>query len=280
MRRHEHLRRVSRGFHQSAMARLAAPLGDDELRRSAMVFAPHPDDETLGCGGTILQKRRAGANVRIVFMTDGAASHAHLISRPEMRGVRKREALEAIEALGLEPSQISWLAFPDGELSLWREEAIRRVGRLLERHRPRQIFLPYARGEHSDHVATHVIVYEAISRVGLAATLLEYPVWSWRHWPVVGELGSWRKVRAVLAGCRAAVGGLMFLRELRTSVSIQDVVAQKRAALERHVSQMRRRDGDPCWRTLGDVDEGEFLACFFQDYEYYRRVDLGGASSK
>jgi len=279
MRRQEYLQRVSRGLHRSAMARMATPLVNDELRRSAMVFAPHPDDETLGCGGTILQKRRSGAAMQIVFMTDGAASHAHLISRPEMRLMRQREALEAVEALGLGPAQVSWLDFPDGELRLWREEAITRVSRLLERHRPKQILLPYARGEHSDHVATHSIVYESIGRVGLAATLLEYPVWSWRHWPRAAGSGSWQKVRTVLAGCRATVCGLRFLRELRTSVAIQDVVAQKRVALERHVSQMRRRNGDPSWRTLGDIDQGEFLACFFQDYEYYRRVDPWDASS-
>ncbi|HYI02935.1 PIG-L family deacetylase [Hyalangium sp.] len=217
-----------------------------------MAFAPHPDDETLGCGGAILQKRRSGAEMQIVFMTDGAASHAHLISHAEMRLMRQREALEAVEVLGLGPAHVSWLDFPDGELSLWRAQAVIRVSRLLQRHRPEQIFLPYARGEHSDHVATHSIVYEAIDRVGLAATLLEYPVWSWRHWRTAGR----------------------FLRELRTSVAIHEVLAQKRAALERHVSQVRRRNGDPCWRTLGDIDQGEFLACFFQDYEYYRRVDL------
>ncbi|WP_407659936.1 PIG-L deacetylase family protein [Hyalangium gracile] len=278
MRRQEHLRSVSRSLQRLAMARLATPLDDGELRRSAMVFAPHPDDETLGCGGTILQKRRSGADVRIVFMTDGAASHAHLISRSELRLMRRREALEAVEALGLAPARSSWLDFPDAELSLWRAEAVTRVSRLLEQHRPQQVFLPYARGEHSDHVATHSIVYESIARLGLAATLLEYPVWSWRHWPVAGEGSSWGKARAVLAGCRATVCGVRFLRELRTSVAIQDVVAQKRAALERHVSQMRRRNGAPCWPTLGDVDQGEFLACFFQEYEYYRRVDFRGTA--
>jgi LmbE family N-acetylglucosaminyl deacetylase len=255
------------------MARLATPLGADELGLPAMVFAPHPDDETLGCGGTILQKRRAGATVRIVFMTDGAASNPRLSSRAEMRMTRHGEALEAVEVLGLEPAHVSWLDFPDGELGLWHAEAVGRVSGLLQLHRPEQLFLPYARGEHSDHVATHAIVHEAIGRVGLAATLLEYPVWSWRHWPATGRSGSWRTVRALLAGGRAAAWGSRFLREFRTSVAIQDVLALKRAALERHVSQMRRRNGDPCWRTLGDVDQGEFLACFFQEYEYYRRVD-------
>src|SRR5687768_6580034 len=69
MRRRALLRRASGGLLRSVMERLATPLGEEELGRSAMVFAPHPDDETLGCGGTILQKRRAGASMRIVFMT-------------------------------------------------------------------------------------------------------------------------------------------------------------------------------------------------------------------
>ena len=37
---------------------------------ACIVFAPHQDDETLGSGGTIIQKKRKGADVKIVFMTD------------------------------------------------------------------------------------------------------------------------------------------------------------------------------------------------------------------
>jgi LmbE family N-acetylglucosaminyl deacetylase len=248
---HALLRKVSQGLLQAAMPRLAKPLGEEELRHSAMVFAPHPDDETLGCGGTILQKRRAGAAPRLVFMTDGAASHPRLSSRAEMRVTRRSEALEAVAVLGLEPAQVSWLDFPDGALGQWRAEAVTRVSTLLQLHRPEQLFLPYARSEHGDHVATHSIVHEAVGRAGLRATLLEYPIWSWRHW-------------------RAAV---RFPQELRACVAVQDVLDRKRAALERHVSQMRRREGNPSWSTLGDVDQGAFLACLFQDYEYFRRVD-------
>ncbi len=255
MSRRALLRRASRGLLRSAMERLATPLDEEELGRSAMVFAPHPDDETLGCGGTILQKLRAGASLRIVFMTDGAASHAHLTSPAELRLMRHREALEAAEVLGLAPADVSWLGFPDGALGSWREQAVLRVSELLQRHRPEQLFLPYARGEHSDHVATNAIVHEAVFRAGLAAVLLEYPVWSWRQWP-------------------ATACGVRLFRELRTSVAVQEVLARKRSALERHVSQMRRRDGNPRWGTLGDIDQGEFLASLFQDYEYYRRVDV------
>jgi LmbE family N-acetylglucosaminyl deacetylase len=46
-----------------------------------VVFSPHPDDETLGCGSTIIKKKRLGADVTIVFMTDGSKSHPHFIFR-------------------------------------------------------------------------------------------------------------------------------------------------------------------------------------------------------
>jgi len=46
--------------------------------RSALVLAPHPDDETLGCGATILRKRAAGTPVHVLIVTDGEPT-AHLM---------------------------------------------------------------------------------------------------------------------------------------------------------------------------------------------------------
>ena len=51
----------------------------EELARPAVVLAPHPDDETLGCGGTLIRKARAGAPLKVVLMTDGARSGRGLI---------------------------------------------------------------------------------------------------------------------------------------------------------------------------------------------------------
>ncbi len=54
--------------------------------RSALVFSPHPDDESLGCGGTIIKKKSLGARVKLVHMTDGsAANHDNLISSQELK---------------------------------------------------------------------------------------------------------------------------------------------------------------------------------------------------
>ncbi|WP_375770448.1 PIG-L family deacetylase [Archangium gephyra] len=268
------VRTALRRFNRFALRHLARPLLEVELRRPAMVFAPHPDDETLGCGGTILRKRRTGAAVHLAFLTDGSASHAGLMPRAELTALRVDEALAAAEALGVPAGDVFLLGLPDGALHAHHEEAVARVTALLERHRPEQLFLPSIRAEHPDHVAANAIVHEAVRRWGRVATLFEYPVWLWRHWPAVPLPGTRAQARAVLVSSLRAGFGFRLLSEFRTSVPIRDCVDQKRRALARHASQMRRRDGDPRWWTLDDVSEGEFLDCFFQEQEVFRRIEL------
>src|SRR2546426_12131813 len=43
--------------------------------RRVLVLAPHMDDEVLGCGGTLLQHARVGAQLTIVYLTDGRKGH-------------------------------------------------------------------------------------------------------------------------------------------------------------------------------------------------------------
>ena len=76
------------------MGRAAQQVGPIELEQSALVFSPHPDDESLGCGGTILKKKQAGANVKLVHVSDGGASTT-LIPREELTAMRKKECVDA-----------------------------------------------------------------------------------------------------------------------------------------------------------------------------------------
>jgi LmbE family N-acetylglucosaminyl deacetylase len=94
-----------------------------------LVFAPHPDDESVGAGGIIQQAVGAGKTVRVVFITSGdgypQAMAAHL-KRPvaELRAAdfvnlasaRQLEAVEAASILGLRASDLIFLGYPDGAL--------------------------------------------------------------------------------------------------------------------------------------------------------------------
>jgi LmbE family N-acetylglucosaminyl deacetylase len=97
-----------------------------------MVFAPHPDDETVGVGGLLHRLVREGVPARVVFMTNGDAyvhaveveiDHAHptVADYLALGALRQKEALRATSRLGIAKRDVSFLGFPDGGLAeLWR----------------------------------------------------------------------------------------------------------------------------------------------------------------
>lgn len=254
---------------------LSSPLTEAELDAPGLVFAPHPDDETLGCGGTILLKRSRGADVGVAFLTDGSKSHAALVSPEILADERHLEALEACRRLGVPERAVTWMGFPDGELARHARAAVSRVVELLTERQPHVVFAPLPVNEHPDHVATGRIVRAALRRAPLEApvTLLEYPIWFWHHFPWVslrdGDPGLLEKTRAARFGLRV-------LTHLDVRVDVRAVRREKRAALAAHKSQMERRNGDPRWWTLGDVSGGELLSRLLADAERFRRIRVGG----
>lgn len=96
-----------------------------------LVFAPHSDDETLGCGGMLATSVENGAQVRVVLVTNGdgfriAVGRAYKTLRvTPMRCIefaykRQKETLRALGALGVTQRQVTFLGYPDrGVDQLW-----------------------------------------------------------------------------------------------------------------------------------------------------------------
>lgn len=242
------------------------------LRSRALVFAPHPDDEVLGCGGTVARKACAGASVGIVFMTDGAASHPGRIDSGRLAVIRRSEALEAAKILRVPRESVYFLNFPDHALDEHHESAVTRVRELLNAFGPEEIFVPHRKDRLADHVATFHIVREALATYPHRLSLLEYPVWLWNTWPwTAGNPASGRPLPArALAGIVDA-WHLTFGCQFR--VHIESCFETKRTALLAYRSQVERPDGDSGWPILEDVSAGEFLACFRSAHEVFRRSE-------
>lgn len=258
------IRSRARRFCEARMERGQRELSADELAAEAIVLAPHPDDETLGCGGTILRKRRLGARVSVVFMTDGRASHRHLLSAAVLASIRTAEARAACATLGVDASQVVWLGYPDHELERHASQAVARVRDLLASSAAAEIFVPHRGEQPADHRATREIALAALARPMIVN---EYPIWLWRHWPWCGT-----KVRQWWSWPRSLC---TLMSEFNASVDIQSVIAEKRAALAEHRSQMTRLvPGAKPWPTLSDVAGGDFLNCFFRAREIFRRYRM------
>ena len=148
-----------------------------------LIVAPHPDDESLGCGGAIALLRAFEQPVFVLTMSDGAMSHPNSPSHPpdKLRDLREREMLAALETLRVEAANVTFFryrdrAVPNSDAADF-SHAVARLQNYLRQIEPQTIITPWRRDPHPDHRATTAIVSAAIADSSIK--LLEYPIWLW-----------------------------------------------------------------------------------------------------
>lgn len=162
------------------------PVGDlDALAGPGglVIVAPHPDDESLGCGGLIATARAAGRPVRLVVISDGCGSHTHsrLYPPERLRTLREEETLRAAAILGLGADHVSFLRLPDAHVPSTGPEARHAADAVAEAAGDcgtGAVFVTWRHDPHCDHRASAAIVALARPRMP-GARVYEYPVWGW-----------------------------------------------------------------------------------------------------
>jgi LmbE family N-acetylglucosaminyl deacetylase len=153
----------------------------------AVVFSPHQDDETLGCGGVIALKRQQNIPVWVVFLTDGSACYTGApgpipMSIEECVQTRRHEAIKALETLGVNDTNVVFLNHQDSTLGQYnleqREQVIQELRELLQKIQPQEVFVPYFRDMHGDHIQTFRLVKDALKEYPKAVDLWQYLIWS------------------------------------------------------------------------------------------------------
>ncbi|NLC06620.1 MAG: PIG-L family deacetylase [Syntrophomonadaceae bacterium] len=151
-----------------------------------MVFAPHPDDDLIGCGGSIVKHLQRGNTVTVVYLTSGESGSLKY-SKAELAQIREAEATRAATLLGL--TDIIFLRNPDGYLEFNRDNLIRIIS-LIRDKQPNIVYLPHSQDLHKDHLRTNELVLEACNRAGgpwfqecagepwSVDTILGYEVWT------------------------------------------------------------------------------------------------------
>jgi LmbE family N-acetylglucosaminyl deacetylase len=164
----------------------------------AVIIAPHPDDEVLGCGGFLQLLAAANRALQLISVTDGSASHPGSERWPVERlsAVRPQESAEALRRLGLPLHRLKWLrgGFADSRVATREAE----LSAFIERHLCASdvVFTTWREDGHCDHEAVGRASADAALRVG--ATLHELPVWTW-HWATPDDSGvPWHRARKVL----------------------------------------------------------------------------------
>ena len=149
-----------------------------------LVLAPHMDDETIGCGGTLALHAQRGAQITVVFLTDGrnGSSEVNVLTgeererkQRELVELRTTEARAALQRLGV--NRMVCLDAEDGALDKcdWVAEKLRDV---LLKHQPEIVYLPFYLEEHPDHRATSQVLLDAVAGTSLQFQCMGYEVWT------------------------------------------------------------------------------------------------------
>jgi len=132
---------------------------------STLIFAPHPDDETFGMGGSIIKMGENDTVVNVVMMTDGAEGGD--------KGIRKKELLNAIKILGV--NEIEFFGAPDQGL-INNSENIYNIVQLLKKYRPLNVFFPSPLEYHPDHRTTAWLVWNALQGISYRGNVFSYEI--------------------------------------------------------------------------------------------------------
>lgn len=221
-----------------------------------LVLAPHADDEILGCGGSLALHARSGAEIAVVFMTDGRWGDADLLVgdlsgkqrrqlQAQLVDTRKREAHLSSALLGIQ--RLYFLNAEDGKLKPNRG-AVEKLYRILSELKPDCVYLPFLMDGHEDHWQTNRVFYTALSQLARIDMDLPrcrgYEVWS----PLVAN----------------------------RIVNISDVMEKKIAALRLYQSQLKDSGYAKCikginaYRAMHIGAKGyaeAFFECTAQEYK-------------
>ena len=145
--------------------------------RRVLVVAPHPDDETLGCGGTMALLADGGASVTVITATDGEATRGSRLSPEETARQRRTEAQQAAAVAGATPR---FLGLADGSLSEQMADLIRGLRTAIVELEPEAVFAPWLLDGTSDHRAVAEALRGALADRGTdgAPQIWGYEVWT------------------------------------------------------------------------------------------------------
>ena len=155
------------------------------MSKSILVVAAHPDDEALGCGGTIARHAISGSRVHVVFVADGVTSRLNVGGEELTR--RQQATKQAHDILGI--CSTTFLGMPDNRLdSLSLLDIVQPLEAIVAQLMPEIVYTHHYGDLNVDHRVTHQAVMTACRPLpgSTVREILTFEVMSSTEWGSVG----------------------------------------------------------------------------------------------
>lgn len=138
-----------------------------KMKERVLIVAAHPDDEVLGCGGTIAKFRENGHDVRVVFLAEGVTSRYQPdeIAAPHVQKkskIRNENAFKALEILSVPPGQVFVELRPCCRLDqVPMLDLVKQIEGHISQWKPTKLFTHAPYDANIDHRLTYMAVLAA-----------------------------------------------------------------------------------------------------------------------
>ena len=142
--------------------------------KRVLVFAPHPDDECIGCAGTLaLLSQNPGIEICVVLVTNGDGGQKS--PDPQMSSIRIEEMRQALKVLGIH--QLQTLGFQDGRF-LFDAALSSALDSVVQSFHPNWVFAPSPMDYHKDHVLVSHAVAQLCKHSAYVEQLIYLESWT------------------------------------------------------------------------------------------------------
>lgn len=140
------------------------PIEDTICVNKVLSIAPHQDDESVGCAGTLIKHVKSGKHLEIVFCTNDTQE-------------RIEESKRAAEIIGSKKNH--YMYFPTRQLNC-NNDFKENLGFILNSVKPEAVFMPFFFDRHNDHIAVSWAISELRKKkkIDLNFMIYAYSVWS------------------------------------------------------------------------------------------------------
>jgi len=154
-------------------------VNDLKLER-ILILSPHPDDETIGCGGAIIKTKTNDGVVKDLVFTDGSGGFPDGFrpsrdEKTQMAKTRKIELEEVQNLLGID--EVAYMDFKDSHL-VATENLTKFITQTIKDFQPEAIFVPSLLDPNQDHSETARAFYQASDKIAPKSTIFQYELWS------------------------------------------------------------------------------------------------------
>jgi LmbE family N-acetylglucosaminyl deacetylase len=152
--------------------------------KKVICFAPHPDDEVLGCGGSLLKAKAKGYEISLVYLTFGEYGSS-MFKPAELKEVRKNETISVCRYLQISKENIHYLDLGDNQISAGDINGMKKIMSIIRKFRPNIAYIPHENDQSYDHQQANLLIRRALGMAG-STNFIEYGKKPWWTENVLG----------------------------------------------------------------------------------------------